>query len=229
MRSHHISALIWKDWRLISLQVMVYSVMGSLFVGINLIPGEAASFTGSLLVITVFVAFYSHIAIKSVINERKEKNHLFLMTLPLSARLLFFTKMLATWLVFFFVWCLFLAMVALVMIPSDHVPAIVLTLYALIFLLFIPAFAFILGVGLVSGSEGWTILAFVLCNTMVTVSINLLSREPEVQTLFSMGTVGELGLVLPSWTMAYVSGISLITISVLAITIAAGLMKKDYF
>lgn len=227
MYSRVINALLWKDWRLISLQIVAYSAMGCLFIGINLIPGEAGSFIGSLLVITVFVAFYSHIAIKSVIRELKDKNHLFLMTLPISARLLFFTKMLSNWMAFFAVWCLLLVLVSVVMMPSGHIPSMVLTLYVLIFLLFIPAFSLILGVGLVSGSEGWTILIFVFCNTMVTVSINIISRHPEVQASFSMGTFGELGFVWPSWAMTYVIGVAVMTFSVLVITTAAGLVKKD--
>lgn len=226
MRSHLISALLWKDWQFISLQIIAYPLMGGLFIGVNLIPGEVASFIGSLLVITVFVAFYSHIAIKSVINERKEKNHLFLMTLPISLQLIFFTKMLANWIAFFAVWCFLLTLLVLIIVPSDRIPSAVMTLYILIFLLFIPAFSIILGVGLVSGSEGWTILAFVLCNTIVTVSINLMSSHSEVQTLFSMGTFSELGFVWPSWTTAYLMVVGVTTIAAFAVTIIAGSMQK---
>lgn len=224
-----ISVLLWKDWRFISLQIIAYSLMGGIFIGVNLIPGETASFIGSLLVITAFVAFYSHIAIKSVINERKEKNHLFLMTLPISKPLLFFTKMLANWIAFFAVWCFLLALLALLIVLSDRIPSAVLTLYILVFLLFIPAFSTILGVGLVSGSEGLMILAFVLCNTLVTVSINLIASHSEVQALFSMGTFGELGFVWPSWTIAYLVVVGATTITVFTITVVAGSMKKEYF
>lgn len=218
-----------KEWQVLALYTLFYVGGGLLAISLNFIPGQKVSFVSSVLLITVFIVFYCHSAMRATITEQKEKNHLFLMTLPISARKIFFIKMLINWAIFTGVWLLFMATVSLIILFSDCIPSMVLSSYLLIFSIFIPAYCIIFGVGMITKSESLTILAFIICNISCTVAINLMSSNAEVQSAFSLGTFSEIGLYWPSWAPAIFMSVTGITIAGLLLTSAVGFFRKDFF
>lgn len=229
MFSSTTKALMAKEWQVLALYTLYYAGGGLLAISLNFIPGQKVSFASSVLLITVFIAFYCHSAMRATITEQKEKNHLFLMTLPVSARKIFFIKMLVNWALFTGVWLLFMAAIALIILFSDRIPSMALSSYLLIFSVFIPAYCIILGVGMITKSESWTILAFIICNISCTVAINLMSSNAEVQSAFSLGTFSEIGLYWPSWAPAIFMSVIGITLAGLLLTSAVGFFRKDFF
>ena len=221
--------LIYKEFSFLRFNAFLYSLAGLCAIAVNLIPGQPASFISSILIITVFMVFYCHIAIKSVITENKEKNDLFLMTLPVSPRQLFFSKMLVNGMFFLAVWLLFVGAISLVIVMNDRIPSMVLSLYLLIFILLIPAYSIILSVGMITVSEGWAILALVGCNVVSTVAINMMSNSSGVSEAFELGTFAEIGFIFPSWAMTFSLSMCTITILIISISVVVGFRRKYFF
>lgn len=222
-------ALAAKEWRLLALYTICYAAGGLLAISLNFIPGQKVAFGSSVLLITVFVSFYCHTAMKATITEQKEKNHLFLMTLPVSARQVFFVKVAMNWAIFTGIWLLFVTAVSLLIMFSDRIPSMALSSYLLIFSVFVPAYCIILAVGMITRSESWTILAFIVCNISCTLAINIMSSNSEVQSAFSLGTYGEIGLYWPSWASTIFAFVVAITFVGLLLTATVGYFRKDFF
>lgn len=221
--------LMAKEYSFLRGNALLYAIGGICAIAVNLIPGQPASFVSSILIITVFMVFYCHIAMKSVITEKKEKNDLFLMTLPVSARQLFFSKMGVNWSLFVALWLLFIGAISIIVVTSDRIPSMVLSLYLLIFALLIPAYSIILSVGMVMVSEGWAILAVVICNVLSTVAINMMSNSSGVADAFDRGTFGEIGFVFPAWAMTFLISMCIITTLAVLWAVIAGFRRKEFF
>lgn len=222
-------AIFFKDLNFISLHVVVYALIGLISIVINLIPGQTASFMSSILTITAFMVFYCHLIMKSVVAEKKESNDLFLMTLPVSARQLYFFKLGFNVLIFTLMWLLYVAALAAVVMTSDHMPAVVLSIYLLVFSVVIPAFFFILTVSLITRSEGWTIIALVFSNVVSTITFNMVSSSDDITSAFSRGTFSEIGFVWPPWSIPFFGVMAGIAFVAITASVFKGLLKKYFF
>ena len=221
--------LLAKECRFLKINALLYSMAGLCAISVNFIPGQVASFISSVLVITVFMVFYSHISIKSVITEKKEKNDLFLMTLPVSTQQLFFSKMVVNWAFFLLLWLLFVGVISAVVMTSNRIPSMVLSSYILIFSLLIAGYSVVFSVGMIMVSEGWAIVALVLSNVVTTVVINLMSNNPEITGSFGLGTFSEIGFIFPSWTPIFMGSMCTIAFLMASITVIVGLRRKEFF
>ena len=229
MHNRTARALFGKELSMLSPHIIGYALIGLLSISLNLIPGEAASFASSILTITAFMVFYCHFAMKSVVAEKKDKNDLFLMTLPVSARQLYFIKLGFNGLVFLIMWLLYVAAIALAVVTSDHMPSVLLSLYLLVFSVVIPAFCIILTVGMITGSEGWTIIALVISNVVSTIIFNVITNSADITSAFSSGTFKEIGFLWPEWSSLVFSVMGAVTAFVVSIVVIKGLRKKDFF
>lgn len=229
MSSAAFRALLFKDRHFILPMVLSYLGAGLCAITLNLIRGEAIIIVNSFFILTIFMSFYSHLAMKATLGEIRDRNYFFLVTLPLSSRFLFFSKLAVNWLAFLLLWSAFLVALAITILTSSHIPSMVFSLYVMIFALYPPVFSIILAVGMISRSEGGTILSFVLCNSISTALISLISNTEQVQSGFPKGTFYEIGWTWPSWAGSLALVSFAITLIASLATVTYGARRREFF
>ncbi len=228
MTSAATKAIIFKDFNYIKRLFFVYLGFGLAVLSLNAIANKTSIVVISFFILTIFTAFYCHLAMKTTIFELKDKQWHFLITLPLSSRFLFLSKFLFSWVVFLLMWSVYLAGLALTILPSSHIPSMVFSLYILIFSLYPAAYALILSTGLLMRTEGSVILALVFCNSLSTAIVGLMSNNAEVQNGFPKGTFLEIGWIWPSWAPTLVLVSLAITLTTFIATALVGWNRKHY-
>lgn len=98
-----IKSLFLKDIALIKKKIIWYLFLGLASIAAMAVPLKGFGFLGSILLVTAIVAFYCHLIFKTIIIERKGKNHLFLMTLPVKPSQIALVKLLSSVFAFLFV------------------------------------------------------------------------------------------------------------------------------
>lgn len=196
--------LIKKDFSLMKNQLFAYGALAIASLAIMAIPTEVSGFLGSLSLAFTMVAFYCTLVMKVVINEHKNKNHLFLMTLPLSSRQLLMIKLANVLLLFFSFWTPIFMLVVLFLINSPHWPGAALAFYTAGFAMYLPAFLLILAAALLTFSEAVTILAFVASNMAVAIFLNYLPKAGFMQKAFEQGSLLDVGVLWPDQINALV-------------------------
>lgn len=226
MDSRILRALLYKDWSAGKKLLLVY-FFGILFsASVNLIPGQSASFVASVLLITVFMTFYCHLALKLSMLERKDRNDLFLMTLPMSPRQYFIYKWLLGVFIFFTLWCCTLGLLGVYVISSDRIPSMLLSLYFLLFLMYIPSFLITLGVGLNIKNDGVVIFIMVMCNSLVTIATSIIGNLASVQQGFALGIFSQVGFVWPIWAKSYFSVMLVLSLFSISATLLCCRFKR---
>ena len=143
--------------------------------------GKTGFNIGSLMWITIIIANGVMLAIYGVMNERKERSMLFVLSLPLSIADYVRAKMLALALCFFIPWlAATVAAVALVLampdIPNGLVPyAVLLSVYMLANYLVLLCWT------LHVNSEAWISAAIVLTNMCVSIYMFVVGAQPGLQ------------------------------------------------
>lgn len=192
------SALIKIDFVRFKWPLVSYGMLALAAAAIMSIPHKPADDFGALVMVFVMVAFYCHVAMRPVIIERKQQNHLFLMTLPVSARQLMVTKVTAVTLMFCSVWFPAITLLFALSLVNAHWSAVALAFYTVAFFTYLPAFALILLAATVTLSEGVTILAFTLSNMAVVLVLNFVPRSDFMQAAYAQGSIAEAGFIWPS-------------------------------
>lgn len=220
--------LIKNEFSLFKKQIIAYALLTLIALAIMALPSKSAAHLGSILLITGFVAFYCHLITSAIIKERKNKNHLLLITLPVRLKSLVYNKITSVLLIFFSLWIPLYASVMIVISMNDAWPAISLAFYSIGFVLFLPASAVILATAAITFSEGLTILAFVISNVCVSIILNYLPNTGFMQAAFEKGSIAEAGILWPheinSWLVAEMS---LFTLLILAIYLTTH-FKRQY-
>ncbi|BCD97864.1 hypothetical protein [Marinagarivorans cellulosilyticus] len=126
-------------------------------------------------------------------------------------------------------WLLYVAVIAVVITVSNHMPAVVLSLYLMIFAIVVPAYCIILTVSIITGSEGWSIIVIVFSNVVSTVAFNFIASNPEITGAFNAGTFRQLGFIWPSWSESFFVVVGVITLIVITVSIVKGWGKEDFF
>lgn len=190
--------LIRKDFAQLKRQLVSYGLLAVVAAAIMSVPHKAVAHFGTIAMVFVMIAFYCHLVMKTVIVERKAQNHLFLMTLPLSARQLMVTKVTAAVLMFCSVWIPATALVLLLSLVNDNWSGVAPAFHAVGFFSYLPAFALILLAATATCSEGITVLGFTLSNMLVVLVLNFVPQSGFMQEAFSQGSLAEVGLIWPS-------------------------------
>lgn len=219
--------LIKRD--IIKLKTQLLSYGGVTLVGMALLgyPNEKVALLGGILCVFAMVALYCHLVFKNVVLEAKEKNHLFLMTLPITASQLAQVKVISSLLAYLIVWVpAFLTLFLLNEICS-YWSSGTLVFQVQGFALYLSAFALALSVAIVSRSEGWTIAAWILSNLLVVIFLNIVPSSEYMQTAFSAGSVGEVGVVWPSTANVVLAVELLVFLVLIAVAFTAAVRQKN--
>lgn len=149
-------------------------------VAIALLPrGEIAYFVGWISLLVVLVLLGVGTVWMSVIDERKDKVLLFVLSLPVSMKQYLFAKLAAHAVAFLAPWAVLtaaaLAVIAVSPVPDGLMPSLAI-------ILFWPVcyYALLLCVGLVTDSQIWTVVVIVACNIAPTFFIPALYQLPSL-------------------------------------------------
>lgn len=141
--------------------------------------GGAAYFVGWIALLIVLVLLGVFTVFASVIQERKDKVLLFVLSLPVSTKQYLLAKLAANAVVFLLPWAVLtttaLAVTAVTQIPDGTMPFLAI-------ILFWPVcyYSLMLGVGLVTDSVAWTTVVIVGCNIAPTFFIPALWALPSL-------------------------------------------------
>ncbi len=170
--------LILKDLYLV--RWMILSAVASGLVAIGLMPlGTVTGYVGFVSLICVIAILNIFLVMHGVVQERKEKVHLFVLSLPVSTTQYAAAKMLSNAIAFVGPWCVLTAAVTLVIdvtaLPNGSLPFL---LTVLVYLLMY--YCVLLAVAMISDSAGWHASVITIGNVSVNFLIPFLLALPSV-------------------------------------------------
>jgi ABC-2 type transport system permease protein len=173
-----IRALILKDLYLCRWIVGISVALGLLAVAI-LPLGTVAFYIGSVSVVCVLIVLNVFLVTFWVVQERKDKTMLFVLSLPISTSQYLVAKMASNFIAFFVPWLMVtvagIVMVDLSGIPNGYIPFMVTILVYIL-----SYYCVLLSVALVSDSMAWTTTVIITGNVSVNFMIPLAIRFPSV-------------------------------------------------
>lgn len=214
MRGSVVWQLILKDWRLRRLQVLFAIAGGAIALAVVQRGGEPAFVVGTVWFFMALVLVGHMLPLIGIVNERKNMNLAFLMSLPVSPIRYTTATLISNLGMFLIPWLTLLTAAVLLIVTRGPVPrGFIPSLLILAFLPFV-GFCLITGAALVGETEGWGIAANVFCSSWYSLAWYFLSRIPTVAAN-AMGpkpvwnsTVlkilgGELGLIVLILALTY--------------------------
>lgn len=141
---------------------------------------DVGYFVGSLLFITTLVAFGIMLVMYGLAQEREKQIHLFVLSLPVTARDYYVSKVVSTVLCFLAPWFVCAVAVVLSILTLDSVPDGSLAYAVVMLLYFVCNFCLFLGIVLSTLSEKVMIAAIIGTNICITLSLQLFTRVPAL-------------------------------------------------
>ena len=175
-----IRRLVVKDWYFQRFPIAGYLATGALALALVAQPNEGTFFAGSILLITVLIAVGIHLAMATVVEERKNQTLAFVMSLPVSPKEYTTAKIFANLLIFFLPWLALLVGSFAVIAGSAALPDGLIPFCAIVLLEIFASSVLILAVALVSESQNWTIGAIVFGNLFFQGFLYSVSHLPEI-------------------------------------------------
>ena len=178
MNTSIVKKLILKDWHFLRVPIVGYLAGSALALVLISLGGAGAFFAGLVVLITVLIAVGIHLAMTTVLGERKEQTLPFIMSLPISYMEYTTAKILANLLMFLIPWsAVVFAIVVLFTMGNAEggIPFMVLLVTELF-----AAYALLLAVAIVSESQSWTIGAMCFGNLFLQAFLYWLARDRSI-------------------------------------------------
>lgn len=221
------SMLIAKEFSVLKKPLLCYGALSILAIAIMSLPSKTAGHIGTILQITVMIAFYCHTAIKSVIGEAKDKCATLWLGLPTTPRKIQLTKLLSLWLIFFSIWLPSLLLTLTIIGNNPYWPAVAIAFYIFGFSLYLPAFALMLTAAFTTRSEGITIFVLVCSNLAVTVMFNLIPNSEVMQQAYAAGMIQEAGYIWPPLLLQLTGTAVCMCLALVIITLASLFRQQE--
>jgi hypothetical protein len=223
MNVEMVKRLVLKDFYLQRWSIVGYVVAGVIALAFISAGGEAPGFIGFVLLVSVLITAGVHLAMTTVLQERKEFNLPFIMSLPISAREYTTSKLIGTLSMFLVPWVtLVVASVATILsheaLPDGSVP-LTLILLTEIFV----STCVLVGVALVSESNAWSICTLVAGNLFFNFFLFWVSRIPSI----AAAAKGEV-VVWDAPVLALLGGEAAAIVIVIGLTFALQDRKTDF-
>ncbi|HEX7831455.1 MAG TPA: ABC-2 transporter permease [Thermoanaerobaculia bacterium] len=178
MNGSLVRQLILKD-----LYLMRWMIAGSIVAGlvsIVMMPlGTVSAYVGGVSLICVLVILNIFLALTNVVQERKEKVMLFVLSLPVSTTEYTIAKALANFIAFAVPWTI-LTIANVVVIDVSSMPNGILPFWIAILGYLLSYFCALLALTLVKDGTGWHTTAIVVGNVSVNFVIPFLLSRPSV-------------------------------------------------
>jgi ABC-type transport system involved in multi-copper enzyme maturation permease subunit len=163
-----VQRLILKDWYLQRWMIIASLVAGAISLAIVMQGSNIAFMLGLIGLITVLIAIGAHLAIATMVGERKEQTLPFVMSLPISYREYTTAKILGNLVIFMVIWLpLVFGSIALLVLSPKSQGLIPFT--AIMGTEILVSTCLIIAVALVTESQAWTIGALMVGNVAVNV------------------------------------------------------------
>jgi ABC-2 type transport system permease protein len=178
MNGSAVTRLIRKD-----LHLWRPHVLGALAAGgasIAIMPlTPVASYVGGVAFVCVLVILNIVLVMNGVVQERKDKVHLFILSLPLSTTQYTTAKVVANALAFTVPWALLTA-AAITTIVVSAMPDGLLPFWTVLLGYLLAYYFVLLAVGLVTDSSGWHAITITIGNVSINLLIPLLLNLPSI-------------------------------------------------
>lgn len=222
MRGSVVGQLILKDWRLYRGQILFSIAGGAIALAVVQWRQEAPVLIGVISFFIALILVGHMLPIVGIVNERRNQNLAFLMSLPVSSIQYTTAKLISTLGMFLVPWLTLVTAAMLLIetrgvIPRGFIPVFLI----LAFFPFIGA-CVITAVALVGETEGWGIAANVFCNIAYPLVWPFLIRIPGV-----LNATGP----KPLWnsTVLRILGVELgLIVLILALTYYLQSRKRDF-
>jgi ABC-2 type transport system permease protein len=180
MNTLMVKRLIYKDWYL--QRWPIASCVGGGLLSVALLGSgqESLTYMGFVLILSVLIIIGVHLAMATVLMERKEQTLAFVMSLPVSAREYTAAKMLGNLSMFVIPWLTLVVANIVVILSRESLPDGAIPVTIIILGEIFVSTCVVLGVALVSESQGWTIGALIAGNLFCNFFIFALFRIPDV-------------------------------------------------
>lgn len=180
MRSSMIRHLILKDWRLNRMPISLSIVLGLIALLVAQCGVEAVRLLGSVWFFISLCVLGSMLPGVAIVNERKKQTLAFVMSLPVSSVQYTIAKGLSILAMFLFPWLTLLISALVVIETRDDIPHGVIPMLIILAMLPLIGFCIMSAAALVGESEGWLMVASVLCNSSYWFAWYLLARMPSL-------------------------------------------------
>ncbi|HUB19955.1 MAG TPA: ABC-2 transporter permease [Acidobacteriaceae bacterium] len=179
MRGSVVGALILKDLRMWR-EAIVLSILGGVIaLAVVQLANEVSVVVGSVCFFIALILVGTMIPLAGIVNERKNKNLAFVMSLPVSSIQYTTSKLLSSTGIYLIPWMALVA-AGLLIIQVRGFPHGLIPLALILELLPFIGFAIITAAALMGESEGWGILANVVVQCSYGLTWFFISRVPEV-------------------------------------------------
>ncbi len=181
MNTQLVKRLVLKDWYFFRWAIAGYIFVGMISLILVGLGGKGSFYAGSILLISVLIGLGIHLAMETVVNERKKKNLVFVMSLPISIREYTVAKILANLLIFLIPWIVLVFSTDMILFGLESLPSGMLPFATLMLTQILVGYCFVLCIALVLESEGWTIVAVVVTNLFFHFFLYYVSHIPSVK------------------------------------------------
>ncbi|HLH41838.1 MAG TPA: ABC-2 transporter permease [Bryobacteraceae bacterium] len=178
MRGAVVRQLILKDWALYRGQLLFSIAGGAIALGVVQWRHEAPILVGIICFFSALILVGHMLPIVGIVNERKNQNLAFLMSLPVSSIQYTTAKLISTFGMFLIPWLTLLAAAVLLIETRGFVPRAFIPLFLILAFLPFIGTCLITGVALVGETEGWGLAANVFCNIVYSLAWPFLIRIP---------------------------------------------------
>ena len=189
MNAAMVKRLVQKDWYFYRWPIAFYIGAGLACIAALGNGGEGAFYAGSTGLITVLISAGIHLAMGTVVEERRNHTLAFVMSLPISSHEYTLAKILANMTIFGLAWAtLFVGTIAVIAgrgsVPDGLIPFAAVILGEIFF-----GYCLTLCVAIVSESLGWTIGAMITGNLLLQAVMYVVSHAPAVAQAMKTNTI----------------------------------------
>lgn len=218
-----IRQLVWKDWHLMRNYVLLYWFGGFVAVAVTKFGGTLGDVIGFILFICALAGAGIHALFETIINEKKDQNLPFIMSLPVTVREYTVAKIIFNLGVFLSVWITLSAASFYVFIGDDGFPAGMAPMVTIILVAVLLAYVIMLSVSLV-----WPTMT----PAMTAVMIGNIGTQGYVWWIASLYPVRSLmGGNVAVWNTTVLSILAIqmtLTVALLVACVLLQYRKKDF-
>ena len=179
MNTPMVKRLMFKEWYFQRWSIALYVVGGIASLALLTGNSNGSFYIATVLLITVMIGVGVQIAITAGVYERTEQTLPFLMTLPVSPREYATAKIVSSAAMFFFPWLL-LSLAAVSMIGMSRTGAGLTPFAAIVLTELLASFCLVLGVAIVTESQGSTIGVMIASNLFLQGFLYYVSHMPAI-------------------------------------------------
>jgi ABC-2 type transport system permease protein len=159
-----VKSLILKDWYLQRWAIIGSVAAGLVTLGITVSGSKAAFLLGIIALVTVIIAIGAHLAISTIVSERKEQTLPFVMTLPISFREYTAAKIFGNLSIFLVPWLSLVLATFTIILLAPGIPHGLIPFVAIMSVEILVSTCLIIAVAVISESQGWSIAAIMVGN-----------------------------------------------------------------